>query len=140
MSWEAQEAPAWERVRSLCGQRHGCRFVFLTWRVLEAGICGLGCGEALEVGGTKSNGTGSTRVTVLDGGAEQSTVGCKGDVPDKLVLIGGVPRKSQVSAWYGGGNTVRSVLAKWAPAGDVRLLWTRRRGKGQAVSAAGGGD
>ena len=52
VSWEAQQAPAWKRVRSLCGQHHGCGFVFPLW---AAGICGLGCGAALEVGGTKVN-------------------------------------------------------------------------------------
>ena len=29
VSWQAKSAPAWERVRYLCGQRRGCRFVFV---------------------------------------------------------------------------------------------------------------
>ena len=123
---------------------------------LAAGICGLGCGAAFEVGGMKSNGSGSTMVTVLDGGRGvpeepgHPTVGCKGNVVDNSVPIGGVPGKQQVPACCGGGITVESVLvtrvpdesvlAKWAPAGDLRLLRTRRRGTGQAVSAAGGDD
>ena len=79
VSWEAQQAPAWERVRSRCGQH-----------------CGLGCGAALEVGGEEVNGSGSTRMNVLDCGGGmlgpgQATVACKGDVPDKSALIGGVP-------------------------------------------------
>ena len=112
--------------------------VFVRSASWTAGICGLGCGAALEVGGTKSNGSGSTRVTVLDGGrgmpgdAGQSTVSCTEGVPEKSVPSGGVPS-------HGGGITVESVLvtrvpdeselATWAPAGNVRMLRTRQRGR-----------
>ena len=91
--------------------------------------------------------SGSSRNTVLDGGggipgrSGESTVRCEGSVPDKSVLIGGMPGKLRVSVRYAGGIPVKSVpasgvpdgspLTKWAPAGVVRLLRTRtRRGPG----------
>ena len=63
------KALAWDRVHSLCGQRHGWGLCS-RWALLAADICGLSCGAALEVGGTKSCGSGSTSVAVLAGGEE----------------------------------------------------------------------
>ena len=62
VKWEAPRAPSWEVVNSLCGQRHECGFVIPPERYqLRAFV--VWNGAALEVGGTKMNGSGLKRMT-----------------------------------------------------------------------------
>ena len=102
------------------GRRHGKGFVHCAVGVVDAGLCSrLGGASSLHLW----FGLWSCLLWVNKGdcpgwrGKECPGTGamqCLGDVPD------------------------RSVLSKWAPAGDVRVQRTRLRGTGHAVHATGG--